>query len=206
MSTASFNPRSVAVTDDGRAELVLSAQRHERHNRPTYLFVVSGLVLLAAATYFVIALGAFREEQSKLGAKSNELLALRTLGERLKSAQDELEKPEMRARLDPTINVFALLNEKSREVGLATGANFRLEPNGDEFIKDTNFVRKKWRATLSAQPSEAILRWLVESSKIEGLEVSYINNLRPGAATPEGEVRWDCSVFFARIQRKPDSK
>lgn len=199
--------RLVPVTDDARAELVGSAQRHERRNRPKILIVLSLLVAAIAVVYLIFAASELRGVHDELTIEQSQTAEIRTLGDKLLAMQADLDGEEMRQRLDPSLAVFADLERLSREAGLIQGNNLRLEDRGQQdTIKDTELVRKKWHANLTAQPAEAIFKWLTEASKINGLEVSFINEFKPGAGTPEGEPRWDCQVIFVRIQKKPGAK
>ena len=196
-------PAQSPVGDDARTELIGAAQRHERRNRPRYLVVLAILVAVAATIYLAVAASELTVARDALQADVDQTVNLRTLGEKLLAVQAEMDSEDMRQRLDPSVQVFAELNRLGSEAGLIQGNNFKLEDRGmADPIKDTDLVRKKWNATLVAQPAEAIFRWLTEASKINGVEVSFINEFRPGAGTPEGEPRWDCSIIFIRIQKK----
>jgi hypothetical protein len=196
-------PVQAPVSDDVRTELVTAAQQHERRNRPRYLIVLAILVTVGAAIYLSVAASDLKTAREELQADMDQTFRLRGLGEKLLSVQAEMDSEDMRQRLDPSVPVFAELDRLAREAGLIQGNNFKLEDRGTaDPIKDTDLVKKKWNATLIAQPAEAIFRWLTEASKINGVEVSFINEFKPGAGTPEGEPRWDCSIIFVRIQRK----
>lgn len=199
--------RLVPVTDDARAELVSSAQRHERRNRPKILIIVSLLTAAFAAVYLFFAAAELKGVHEELTIEQSQTAEIRTLGDKLLAMQADLDSDEMRQRLDPGLAVFAELEQLSRAAQLIQGNNIRLEDRGQQdAIKDTDLVRKKWHASLTAQPAEAIFKWLTEASKINGLEVSFINEFKPGAGTPEGEPRWDCQIVFVRIQKKPGAK
>jgi|GEM_PF-1247082 len=198
---------SAPIGDDARAELIAEAQRHERRNRPRHLVLLAGIVAVAAAGYLIWATLELRERASALATARAEVQTLTNLGGQLRAVLAEMDSPEMRARLDPTVSVFSELNQRATDAGLIAGANLRIEESATiDPIKDTDLVRKKWNITLQAQPADAIFRWLAKVSEINGLEVTFINELKPGAGTPEGEPRFDCRLIFARIQKRPAAK
>ena len=209
MSSAPFPSSSVPpppaevplVSDDARAELVAAAARDVRLNRPVYLLVVAGLLIVAGIGYFLFNLSNLFAAQVQLTAATAQTEGIRRIVGEITAVQEAAASPEAIERLRPDTSVFGRINSFATESGLITGANFKLEETLQNAPSTSPYQKKTYRANFTAQSAEAIFRWLIKSVEIKGLEVSNLE-LKPGAGTPEGEPRWDGSVFFTRHERR----
>lgn len=187
------------LSDDARIDVLAAASSAERSNRPMYLVILAGALLLGALIYLLIGAISSASAESERMAVATAFEVLRREADALKAIDDARSSPENLARFEPNPSIIAELIAIANEEGLEG-----LAPNDQEdpSVRVEGYTRRRIRASgLGAVPGDALFRWLTRAVQIKGLEV-YQFILRPANPAPDGEARWNAEILFVRWQRR----
>jgi hypothetical protein len=170
-----------SLPEQATLELAMTAAAAERSNRPRRLVIGAILLLAAATTYTLIALGSRSAAADRAGKESGELASLRVV----------------------VANLNAL-----RE--MATALNLpdpQTTTDENTTTKAEGFIYRKYNSRIEGAEADLLLRWVSGATsgpgKIAGLQL-YSVSLTPGRTLPPppGHAGWNLRAVFSRWERK----
>lgn len=188
-----------ASGEEGRLVLADAAARAERRNKPRFLLVASGGLVIIALVWLIAA---FWSQQS-----ASELL-LRERGQTisLQKAVHEYtteKKRQQEILTSPDVKPDASLQANIEDLGRRAGLSAITISVGDDSFGGTKSLQRKRFSYAMNQPqeTEAIFAWIHSVQAIPGIELANID-IEPAMATVEGKARWKGTIAFTRWEVK----
>lgn len=185
-------PAPVRLDEEQRLELVQTAGRTERANRPRFLLLFGVLAIIAASVFVLVKLAGWSAAKARLSSEQETAATVvKLVGELQATRGTDIAVAGREVALS-TLQAWATESGLSAVVG-SEDNDARPQPAG--------FERKQMKFKISSQPAAAIFKWIARASQEEGLELSQVS-LNPGTGTADGQPRWNADVTFLKWRRK----
>jgi hypothetical protein len=178
----------------------MTAAAAERSNRPRRLVIGAILLLAAATTYTLIALGSRSAAADRAGKESGELASLRVVVANLNAVTTAESSDEFL----PNTKVTQTLREMATALNLPDPQTTTDE---NTTTKAEGFIYRKYNSRIEGAEADLLLRWVSGATsgpgKIAGLQL-YSVSLTPGRTLPPppGHAGWNLRAVFSRWERK----
>lgn len=190
-----MNPRT-AMSEESRLQVAVVAGATERSNRPRFMLILAGLLLLGAAGYAGVQAQALGAARAQVRSQENRAQQINALVAELRAAhaQQQLDA------LPRDVQTTDKLQRLGRYLGLpeTLAINERGESAGA-----AGFTNRIYSANFTAPDAGAVLEWLVAATGentfgISGVQVRSVR-LRPQHNNSAGG--WAVEVVLSRIER-----
>lgn len=179
------------MSDDDRDDLASMAEASGRRNRPTWMIVGGGLLLLVMLVWLVLSVRAVGANESRANRAANQLESIQTLAAELQTLE------QIAAARGPNEFGAVIPDLLSRVEALAEPSGMSARPPVPQRTNDAvpGGRRVRLRYSVNDQSLSAMLAWVDRASQeVPGLYPYSIN------ITPAGQ-RWTMTVVFARFER-----
>ena len=211
-----------SIADSRRLELTMAASSTERTNRPKFLLVLAGVVLIGALIYALTGVSARLSASQRIEEANSSTRRVMSLVERVKATTAS----PLEANLAPDPRLGAKLEQAASAIGLTLVGDISTVVTSSAG-SGAGLQQREFNARVENADPAQILAWLAaaqDQKQFPGLHV-YNINLVPGGktptATPPGprpgspptaqpvdpnEPRysggWSMNVKFIRFERK----
>ncbi|MBL0871515.1 MAG: hypothetical protein IBJ18_13160 [Phycisphaerales bacterium] len=184
------------LSDDARLELAGIASATARQNRPLWLIVLGGLLMVVAVIYALYGFYQGGVAGAKLASQARRTSEVRGLVDQIKAIKASDAAGNERYRPDPQL--VRKIEQAATDVGLVLTVT---TTEDDKSSKIKNFSRRRIAIEIKGQPAEPLMTFLQRASDIQGLELAQIR-LTPGQMKTEaGQTTWDASIQMTRWER-----
>lgn len=191
MDTQGAGPEGTERAEEDRLDLAAAALRNERHNRPTYLVVGAGLLLVVCAAFLVWSLFARASAGRELDRQREVATKLAAAVGRLKDLQTASTSPGAMKANAQIEDIRSRLQTAAARADVTDAA--KLIPRHVAKAKSPGLQRVHFDFDAVRDPRlEPLLKWLrTATEEIPGLEV-YSVTLKPE------QSGWMMKVTFTR--------